>query len=422
MSPVLTPRGRPRATKAQPLAVGELTAASSAARRLQEELRGLLEGLEAPDRGASALARRLGIDRATCQRVVQAAWDSAPDARLLTRMPGIRGLEAFVEAMSAQEAASADQVAQAHAAIEQVAAVLASLGGSQARFAARLAASATDAALIDDAALEPERRALFDAAAALTGRSSAVSVTVFAYRPSPREPGLIESLGISGLIGHEARPDAVPLVFHWGSRGMQQEAKRPFGALDTTPAKGRSPSVVLEGFSTRPLPLVTSTGPDGQLVQAVDSQAASRGPVDLVIATRPQGGAPHPATETPPVQESWSLQHFPARHLVFDVWLHRSLAVGCLPSSDVHLWRPGFEAQIQQRWMTRFAQGPRLSMLGSGLAQAGARAWPRHSEMLAFAFEQAGWDASDLVGYRCEESFPIWRAGHRIALDFGAGA
>lgn len=422
MSPPASVRGRPRAPRAQPLSQVDWVAASSAARRLQEELRGVLESLPADERGASALARLLGMDRATCQRVVQAATEAAPDARLLARMPGIRGLEAFLDAVAAHGEAPQDRLVQARAAVEQAAAVFAALGGSQARFAARLAASAPAGAPLEDGVLEEQRRALFDAAAMLTGRSTGIAVTVFAYRPAPGDPGRIESFGISGLIGHEARPDAVPLVFQWGSRGTQDEARRPFGSLDATPAKGRSASTVLEGFSSKPLPLVTSTGPDGSLSQAVDAQAASRGPVDLVIATRPRGGAPHPATESPPVQESWALQHFPARHLIFDAWLHRSLAVGCLPSCDVHLWRPGFETQAHQRWMTRFPRAPRLSVLGVGLGDAGSRAWPRHAEMLAHAFEQAGWDASEFAGYRCEESHPIWRAGYRIALDFGASA
>ena len=412
-------RGRRPAPRPRPLSPEELTAADRVARRLQEELRALLGELPVEERGASALARRLELDRATCQRAVAAAEAPAADASLLTRTPGVQGLRQLVDAL-AEAGARPGPVAEAQAAVDQFAELLKSVGGSQSRLSRRLEITAASSAPAPDAASrQRHRETLFEAALGVTGRCSDVSVAVFMYRPVPGEPDRMETVVVSGLIGHAARPDAVPLILQTESRDSDS-TRRDFRTLDSAPARGRTPSAILEDFSTRPLPLVTSSGPDGLLVQSIDPSAAAKGPVDVVLARRPGGNSPHPATESPPLHEVWTLQHFPARHLVLDVLLHRDLATCSIPAAELHLVRPGFEEQAGHRWMTRFPESPRLEVLGPGLRGANPTAWPRQRELLLSVLERVGWPADEMVGYRVEEPYPVWRAGYLVSLDFGA--
>jgi hypothetical protein len=389
------------------------------ARRLQEELRALLDELPVEERGASALSRRLGLDRATCQRAVAAAEAGAADASLLTRTPGVRGLRQLVEAL-ARAGAAVGPVAEAEAAIQQFAELLKSVGGSQSRLGRRLELTAASSSpATDEGARRRHREQLFEAALGVTGRFSDISIAVFMYRPVPGEPDRMEAVVVSGLIGHSARPDAVPLILQAESRESGSAERRDFRTLDEAPARGRTPSAVMENFSSRPLPLVTSSGPGGLLVQSVDPAVASKTPVDLVIARRPGGSSPHPATESPPLHEVWTLQHFPARHLIVDVLLHRDLATCSIPSAELHLVRPGFEEQVGHRWMTRFPESPRLEVLGADLRGANPSPWPRQRDLLLHSLEQVGWPADEMVGYRLEEPFPVWRAGYLVSLDFG---
>jgi hypothetical protein len=350
---------------------------------------------------------------------VAAAEAGAADASLLTRTPGVQGLRQLVDAL-AQAGVAAGPVADAQAAIEQFAELLKSVGGSQSRLARRLELTAASSEpATDEGTRRRHRENLFEAALGVTGRFSETSVAVFMYRPVPGEPGRMESVVLSGLIGHSARPDAVPLILQTESRESGSSKRREFRTLDEAPARGRTPSAVLEEFSSRPLPLVTSSGPDGLLVQSIDPAVAAKTPVDVVIARRAGGSSPHPATEQPPVHEIWTLQHFPARHLIVDVLLHRDLATCSIPSAELHLVRPGFEEQVGHRWMTRFPESPRLEVLGAGLRGAKESRWPRQRELLLHALERVGWPADEMVGYRLEEPFPVWRAGYLVRLDFG---
>lgn len=411
-------RGRRPDPRPRPLGPEELAAADRVARRLQEELKALLAELPVEERGASALARRLDLDRATCQRAVAAAEAPGADASLLMRTPGVQGLRRLVEALG-EAGVRPGPVGEAQAAVDQFAEFLKTVGGSQSRLARRLEITAASTAPATDAASrQRHRESLFEAALGVTGRCSDLTVAVFMYRPVPGEPGRMETVVVSGFIGHSARPDAVPLILQTESRDSDS-TRREFRTLDSAPARGRTPSAILEDFSTHPLPLVTSSGPDGLLVQSIDPAATAKGPVDVVIARRPGGSSPHPATESPPLHEVWTLQHFPTRHLILDVLVHRDLATCSIPSAELHLVRPGFEEQVGHRWMTRFPETPRLEVLGPGLRAANPTPWPRQRDLLLNVLDRVGWPAEEMVGYRLEEPYPVWRAGYLVSLDFG---
>ena len=89
-----------------PLTSIERAQAEQVARRLNEELRGLISLVPEGHRGASAMSRVLELDRATCQRIVATAGgsirerDSGRDegARSLVQLPGVQGLRQFVAA------------------------------------------------------------------------------------------------------------------------------------------------------------------------------------------------------------------------------------------------------------------------------------------------------------------------------------
>jgi hypothetical protein len=109
---------------------------------------------------------------------------------------------------------------------------------------------------------------------------------------------------------------------------------------------------------------------------------------------------------------------FPARHMVFDVLLHREIACRCIPSLELHLWSPEPSGQHRARWSTRFAGGPKLEMMGAGLERAATRAYPRYTELAAHVMEKQGWNPRELIGYRCEVAYPLWRGGYCMSFDF----
>ncbi|MBL9148225.1 MAG: hypothetical protein JNM94_05965 [Phycisphaerae bacterium] len=414
------------------------------ARRLHGEFSTFLRELPVDARNASGLARHLAIDRTTCQRLVFAVSRPYPGVELFSRLPGLRALEQIVDAAHSAKPPIDDAVAAgALAALDQLRELVVDAGGSLSSLMRLLDSRTRGTPVAVDTTLRATpaisalqapkdsgadaRARLFAAAADLTGRLSDGWLAVYIYRPLPSKngaPAQVELIRAHGLVGHVARADAVPLTLHnftTKSSGVPDESVGAFASLFREPESRRTLDSLLTEFTSDPPPLVRSKQPNEFLVQAIDERASTVGrPVDFVLATRTV--VPHPALQSPPIEEAWALINFPCRHLAFDIYLHRDLARACIPSLDAHLWRPDFAQHVGDRWQTRFADAPTLQVLGSGLRTPPTPAYPRLGELTRHLFTRLELEAESFVGFRCEVAYPIWRAGYCVSLDFTSPA
>lgn len=425
-SPLLDTQGkRPPspASEPQPLSEEETARADLVARRLHAVLHTLVESLPKHARGASGMARHLSVVRNTCQRVVTAVAEPQAAAQTLARFPGVQGLQLLIQGFRGVGEDEAN-VAAALAAVEQYDQLIRDLAGSQSKLVERLNAVAPVPGRVrsqTSEAAEIARQRLFAAAAEVAGRRCEVNLSLYAFRLHPQDRGQLERVLVTGQIGQVATPDAMPFAFtagdtHYDARG---DAGRAFVSLDKTPAHGHTPAAVLEAFSSDPLPVVTSRGSKGQLVQTVDHRSAPRGEsIDVVVANRSVHPARVPGTKRPTLDEVWVLVNYPSRHLIFDVYLHRDMERMFRPSIDVQLWGPNLDTHPADRWLTRFPCGPRLELLGAGLQHARSDGYARHAELTAHLFERVGWKANEFVGFRCEVAYPVWRAGYCMGFEY----
>lgn len=411
---------RPR--RAAPLSSEDRARVDRTARRLHGELAAFVAAQPPTARHASGLARHLDVDRTTCQRAVFVATRPYPGPELFARIPGVRGLRLLVEAAGRSDPPTAAGVLDAlSAAIDRYQELVAQLGGSTTRMLERIEGGeeAVPAPASTDA---PRARvALFDAAAELTGRASDCWVAVYVYTPSTARDDRLDVIHANGLIGHTARPDAVPLVVHnfTNRPGDDADDATPerFESLEHVFVEGRAGRVVLEDFSSDPPPLVTARQPHEFLVHAIDERpGAPLASVDLMLAARTS--MEHPARRRPSIEEVWALINFPARHLLFDVYVHRDLVRASVPSLDTHLWGPDFAEHVGDRWQTRFADAPPLTVLGPGARHPSPDAYPRMAELTEHVFSRSGLDAGDYVGHRCDVAYPLWRSGYCLSFDF----
>ncbi|MGE0481669.1 MAG: hypothetical protein AB7Q17_14480 [Phycisphaerae bacterium] len=427
-SPSTSVAGSPRADHrrlAQPLDPAQDAALVDALRALHRDLRGLLAVLPVEAQTASGLARRLKIERTTCQRAVSSANQPVANTSLVAQLPGAAGLRALADAVAGCWRTATeirDAVRTLHAAIDAYASVVRRTAGSRARLLERLNARESRFAA-GAVSHEPHARQLFESAAALTGRRSETWLAVHIYEPNAIPERLTQTRAY-GLIGHTAREDAVPLTFHVfatpvsddGAASGAPELGR-FEALSAARDSSGVPPQVLRAFSTDPPPIVKTRQPHEFVVQTVEPSMTSPGGCDLVFGLR--GLMAHPRLAPPFTEEVWALINFPARWLLLDVFLHRDVARRCIPGLDVHLWRPDFASSAGERWQTRFATGPRLEALGAGLQQVDSPAYARQRELLRHLFSVRKLDPAEYVGYRCQTPYPLWRTGYRMTFDFG---
>jgi hypothetical protein len=404
----------------------DIAVAERVAGRLRAELRTVLASLPADVRGASALARHLGIERTTCQRLVS-ALDQAPGVELLVRLPGLEGLRVLLDALRGA-AVETEDLAACESAVEEFAQFLKRVGRSKAALGRILLAPAAQQVAprtSRQAALRShleQRQAFHEAAADLAGRWSDLQSAIWCIGPSVDDPSRRVSVYLCGFIGHESRSVAMPLVVaQFGDLAREHDECAPAHiatSLDERAVAGASPNVLLEQFSSSPRPRITARQRASRVEYCVDTDDEhARGPFDVVLASRVSAFDTPEDDGDPPLLEVWSLSSYPARHLVFDVFLHRDLARTSIPSLSTHAWSSSLTAQ-RDRWSTRVPNPPRLQVLGSGRAAAACEAFPRQVELVGHALDSQGWRDQDFVGFRCEQSFPLWRIGYCMQFDF----
>lgn len=414
-----------RTSEERPLSEEELARLDGVLRRLHSELRNLLACVPGSPHGASELSRDLGIDRSICQRIVSAASGPYSGGDLVSRLPGTKGLTLFVESVR-QTPTDPSVLDSAEAAILAFASVVQDLGPSQSRLVRRIeaggAGTGSENPLDVDEREENVRRRMFECGCQLTGQFSEVSIATFIFRPTPGTPDRIDMALLRGFIGHRMRPEAMPFSLLWWvapPENQKPDDHAEYETLDHAPVQGRSQGVLLEDYSTKPFPVVTSRGPRDRRVVLIDPASLPKGEgFDVVTANRVDGAQMHPAHDSPPVHEVWMFGRFPAKLLIFDVFLHRSMARTCIPSIGAFMMSPNLTETMDRRWLDRFPVGPRLALLEPGDRTVSHPAYPRYPELLGHMFHRLTWPAGDYVGYRCEVMYPQWGAGYCMLFDY----
>jgi hypothetical protein len=416
---------------ARPLTQDERTLADEVARRLRLELRGLVELLPEQERGASAMARALEIDRNTCQRIVAATGRGEADAAMLVQLPGIAGLRQFMEAMGKRfgngEAAAA--IAGVGAAVDRFEKIIDDFAGSQRKLRERLDMDRGGGSLTLESigTTGPSdslgvRRSMFRAAVDVVGRWSETRLTARIIRPVPGDPMHTENIRMTGHVGHMARAVSVPLEVYSGVPEDLMETNGPaFQTLDAQQSVGNTPGFLMREFCSTPLPRVTSRAAGSRVVHAIDEMGTPGQASDIFVADRRAGRDKHPATQHPALGDVSTIMNYPSRRFVMDVFLHREIARRCIPALEVHLSALQSGPMVLSRWSTKIPGGPRLELLGTpagGMENLATDAYSRYPEVLRTLFGSMGWNPGEFVGYRCDVAYPIWRVAYCMIFDF----
>lgn len=396
------------------LSEAETKRAERIADRIHADLALVVSQLPEHARGGSGMSRHLDIVRNTTQRIAHALQDP-PSLVTLTRIPGVKGLQSFIEAARHARVTkeSADLL---EASVHEFERLIEDIAGSHAKLIERLDAGIAPAKTTSGSSDLAARANLFTAAAQLTGGSAraACAINIIDFD----DEDTLSRTYIHGFVQAQMDPAGMPLVVCSGDNFRWAKGAWGRKLLDDTGLEGRTPTALLEPFTTTPFPEVTGRGKDGQLLQVIDPRHVEPGQaLDVVTATRTTWPFVNPETRAYAFERIWYLVNWPIQSLVFDVWLHERLERMFRPSIDALLWYPKLSIAGGDRWATRIPSQTRLELLGQGLSAAESAVWSRHGELTDHTFRRIGEDPDRFVGFRCEVQFPIWRAGYCMSFE-----
>ncbi len=378
------------------------------ASRIAKELhRGFSDVLQLPlikGQQAADLSRELGVGRMTCQRIMKLCGGEIPSPNLLAEIPGINGLQHFLSALE-KAGVKSRLLANANAAVHAFAEFLHNSGFSQTRLAEALSLHYRTT---DPERQRTSRRNLFDAAATITGQSADVTISMMAIRPSHDEKFNLEQIAIRGYAGMRASESAMPI------RLPMNMAYSDFRNV-TGDEAARDPQELVEDFCTRPLPTIdTSVIKAENLAHIINPEHLPTGePFDCFAIQHSQWNVNNMGRH----KAIWLYVDYPARHCIFDLHVHQSIASLNEVSGDCHLWGTSLLAPSENLWTTRFADQMVFTPMGTGLENTSSNAFSRHKELTHHMFDRHQWNTDEFVGFRCEMELPIWRSGLCVILE-----
>ena len=394
--------------------------------RLGGELVALIACIPPRNLTASGLSRWLGINRGTCQRVLLAARAVGDGREVLSKAPGVEGLDEFVQAM-ASRVGRRPEIDRAEAMVQDYAVLVQRGGGSVAKLvrAATGAFVAGNAAGADedggsDAPPRPEeivaaRKLIHDASRVTAGMWSTVNVMVQVFRPSQRVEGAgagsLDEAHARGYIGVRRRADGLALY----SRIMGASNPKAMETLEGEQGEGRQWSALLAEFCSTPLPTVVSQVEGDSNNWIILGDKAVQHPIDVVLGGRSIGSHPDPRGDSYPHLSAMLGVRFPTRTQVYDLYLHRDLAAGGRVQATALARHPG-DADPVQSWYDKLAYTPDLRAMGPGVVSENPEAYARMSELTKHVFARSGWHAAEFEAWRMEIPYPTPGMTYAITL------
>ncbi len=408
----------------KPFSPEEIAQIQALCDRLRGELLAMLEHVPRSGRSSLALARDLNLNRNVCQRVTEWLSCGLEPVESLTKLPSPEGVQMFVAALLHRTGRSGVQVPLLTAANAFERFVIAA-AGSRASLMRRVEATLLNRASDPGGDNLACRKIFFDAATQLNGHCVDTTLSITLLRPMPQSPDFIEGVNAHGLIGVRSLASPVSLVSlsHY-SRNVIGDLAHEMKTVPLAPPREGGPdhgsSLLLREFCSDTLPPESVDLGEGVCRTVIEPDPLQqRGAVDVVRGSRWFPDV-HPALQ-PDLNYYCSLSiRRPSRRMVFDAYLHRSMAAKCVPSTAAYYFHPGLTGNPTRHWNDRLPGKTPLEVLGVGGSQARADAWPRYADLSRRIFELAGWPADEFVGFRCDVSYPIWSGMYYMMFDFSS--
>lgn len=401
------------ARAAATLGAEELGAVEAVSQRLRSELARLVRALPPGSRSVRSMAAMLGVDRNTCQRVIAAAQPAGSGCEAFLRFPGIKPLRQLIARAKAQ-GVEGDVVESVAAAVDRLAEVIKTLDQSHQRLKSRVDATLIAGTHRPDRTQVDIRRMLFEEHARLLQRQMSVHSLITAILPQSDDSECLEQAWVRGLVGLRVDPHAAPVPLGLAAAEDDAASNATFDPLAQRTSPGSRRSGIIAALSSSPEPtLTTRLAATSQILVIDPATLDSARPTDVTIATRMSGVA-KPDT----LYHTSTVMMTPAARLVFDVYLHRSLAMASLPSSGVFQFTMSFSGDMDENWPFRLPGQYRMELLGRGLDNSDSPAWDKHAQAARHLFAQTGWSADEFVGHRMDIPFPLWGSTVYQWFDF----
>lgn len=377
--------------------------------RVEVQLRGALAELAASARADPSkpqqLARDLRLNRGLAWKMARIV-EGRDRADFIDHMPGAAGVDILLETMR-RGGASAEATERARAAFAEFDRITALHAGDRQTLA--VMASHLNGRPLDGERMVEQRRLAYQGNSGILGIRARVVCSLNIVAPNAQDPAWVDIVRCGGFVDlHRVRGDAHWLLFRQFSLHDDGSATEATNQPLDPECAARMGVPLIEEFCSKPLP------PIERVVEGRDTfLELPPGPVgNTACITCFQGSitrriAPAHRTARDTRAEFASALRTPAEDLLFDLFLHKSMAASMRPELGIFTTLDGRNQRAgADRERQRLPIAEAVQPIGTGLAGAATDLHGDYQAMVARVFERSGWDPMDFEGFRFEMAFP----------------
>lgn len=351
---------------------------------------------------------------------------------VLLKLPAPGSLRVFV-ARAVQRGANHELNSTVSAAIDQYEHLIRDFGGSVVRLQGRIKRSRLDYALQTEHPTQTSKLVMngsarhrhFESAAEIMGMHAETVVVIDLLYPDA-VPNRVCTQSLQGYVGIQAEPGVspallplIPIVNSYTLCPAEAGVSTTTEDVKITPASLPVPASgipgLLEEYSTKPLPTISTRMEDAAAMYVVDLRSAESPRTNLFFANSVH--CDDPRQDGAPLKAFARRLRTPTKWFLHDIYIHRSIrTTGRTWCNAFHPMLNG-SPDARMPWSERLPNGPRIEFLGIALQPLPAQSWNRIPEATLDLIRQAGVPFDEFVGYRCETPYPYWGATYSVTFE-----
>ncbi|MET1256883.1 hypothetical protein [Aliikangiella maris] len=390
-------------------------------------LREVFEHIPRSAHSIAGMSRWTGINKSTCQRLVQALTKTQDGIDVIVTLPGTSGLNQFYnrfKSLLKDEACLEDF----HQLITEYQNLIFNYASSQSELKRRLLFSRAHSTTSKDTYTEKLRKNAFELNKEISGEEVDLYLGINISRVNKRSPTYLDEIIVANRIGVQLTKHARPFVQPFSGSFREMELKDPqlFSEKDAANVKAsQSGSFIFSDFST-PQIEKCFTGVGGLrnnfLIFNHTLEPVNCNKFDITITNLDIKSQSNPMRKGHKVICQNIMQRSPARRLVLlslierELDKYRSIQAGCYPIS---LKAMEIGHSPEDLWSERFADTPEIKLFNPTEELLSSKSGISHiDDLLAQTFLLIGDDPNNYVGYYLDVEYPLWQTSHRFYYEF----
>ncbi len=388
-------------------------------------LRELFDAFPRSARTIAGLARWSGINKSTCQRLVQSLTKTNDGIDVIITLPGISGLNQFEKALI-KLAEPAENINSLKQLIEQYHDLILEYASSQSELKRLLQKFQAVGSAVDSYQMKLKKTA-YETNKELSGESVELYLGIHFFRFNPDDRNFIDELIISNRLGVELSRSARPFVQAFGANFNPVNVSHPeslgFDNLDSFNSD-KSGDYLLKDFSTpnieksyAGLSNFANSMVYNHTIEPINCQ-----PFDITISHLDIKTQPNPIIHDHRNIIQGLMERSPAKRLILMTFIDKELdrssniQAGCYPASvKAH----EIDHLQEDLWSERFSDSPEVKLFKPNDQNLNSKLHLNHVDQLVelgFAFLKE--DYGDYVGYFIDVDYPLWLTSHRLYFKF----